>query len=79
MSLSIFILMLSCWILVSSLQGYFLREHDSPNTEDAGRRVLDAIVFIAFMVGLLWGFMNYQWYLVIFLLAVPLLIPYSVL
>jgi len=79
MSLSIFILMVSCWMLVASLQGSLLGKHNYPNTEDTGHRILDVIVFIIVLMGLLWAFIYFQWYLVIFLLAISLLVAYCVL
>jgi hypothetical protein len=79
MSLSIFIVMLTCWIFLASSEGSLLRSQNNPSTEDTSHHVLNLIVFIAFVVGLLWGFMNLQWYLVVFLLVVTSLVVYGVL
>ena len=78
-SVYIFSLMLFCWIIITASKGSYLREKNSHNSENILQRILEAISFVAFIGGLIWGFMNLQWDFVIALLVIMFLASFGVL
>ena len=56
-----------------------MREKNSHNSENILQRILEAISFVAFIGGLIWGFMNLQWDFVIALLVIMFLASFGVL
>jgi hypothetical protein len=71
--------MLLCWILVTASEGSYFREQRNPDSENIRQRILGLINFIAFIGGILWGFINFQWDFVIILLLVMYLVSFGIL